>query len=148
MKNKLLALISVLFLMFTSPAAHAGFVIPKTAATEQSSTAAQVFTSANVSEAKKEKASTFNALVSKMTSFPKPYRVAKMSEWIGIAALGAGIIGLIVPGVNLLAITLGALGLGRGCKAQGLATAGFILGILELILFLLAGVTVVSLILL
>ena len=145
MKNKLFALVSVLFLLLASPAAHAGFVVKKAAATEQTAVASRVFSSANATVAKQEKASGFMAKVNKVLH---PYRTAKMTEWVGIAALGCGIIGLLVPGVNLLAITLGALGLGRGCKVQGLATAGFILGILELILYLLAGVTVLSLILL
>ncbi len=144
MKNKLFALVSVLFLMFAAPAAHAAFVVKK-AATEQTTATTRVFTNTSVSVAKKEKASAF---MTKVKNVLRPYRTAKMGEWVGMAALFCGIIGLLVPGVNLLAITFGALGLGRGCKVQGLATAGFIIGILELILFLIAGVTVLSLILL
>ena len=77
-----------------------------------------------------------------------PYRTARLSEWVGIAALGCGLLGLLLPGLNLLAILFGVLGMGRGCKVQGLAVTGFILGVVELVLYLLAGVTVLSLILL
>ena len=144
MKNKLIALVSVLCLLFTAPAAHAGFVVEKTTSTvvaERMLTNAKTITH-------KEKAAGFAAKVNKALSFLHPYRTAKASEWVGIAAIGFGLLGLLVPGVNLLAIHFGVLGMGRGCKVQGLAVTGFVLGVIELVLYLIAGVTVLSLILL
>ena len=144
MKNKLIALISVLCLMCLAPAAHAGFVVKKSA---EAAVVSHVLTS-GTSTSRTEKASGFIAKVNKALSFLHPYRTAKASEWVGIAAIGFGLLGLLVPGLNLLAILFGVLGMGRGCKVQGLAVTGFILGVAELILYLLAGVTVLSLILL
>ena len=145
MKNKLFTLVSVLCLLFVSPALHAGFVVKKSSAVRDAAT--HVFTNAGTT-AHKEKTSGFIAKVNKALSFMHPYRTAKASEWVGIAAMGCGIIGLLVPGLNLLAILFGVLGMGRGCKVQGLAVTGFILGVAELALYLIAGVTVLSLILL
>jgi hypothetical protein len=86
--------------------------------------------------------------VSKIMSPRKYYRSYRQSEWVGIAAIVCGLVGLFVPGVNFLAILFGVLGLGRGAAVKGLSIAGFVLGILELILYLIAGVTFLSLILL
>ena len=144
MKNKLLALVSVLCLLFVAPAAHAGFVVERSANTV---VAQRVLTNAKATT-NKEKAAGFIAKVNNALSFLHPYRTAKASEWVGIAAIGFGLLGLLVPGVNLLAILFGVLGMGRGCKVQGLAVTGFVLGVVELILYLIAGVTVLSLILL
>jgi len=145
MKNKLFTLVSFLCLLFISPALHAGFAVKRSSVVHNA--AAHVYTNASTI-ATSEKASGFIAKVNKALSFLRPYRTARSSEWVGIAALGCGIIGLLVPGLNLSAILFGVLGMGRGCKVQGLAVTGFILGVVELVLFLIAGVTVLSLILL
>ncbi len=145
MKNKLVTLVSVLCLLCVSPALHAGIVVKRSSVAHDA--AAHIYTNASAT-VKTEKASGFIAKVNKALSFLHPYRTAKASEWVGIAALGCGLIGLLVPGLNLLAILFGVLGMGRGCKVQGLAVTGFILGVVELALYLIAGVTVLSLILL
>ncbi len=145
MKNKLFALVSVLCLLCVSPALHAGFVVKKSSVAHDAAT--HIYTNAGTAT-HSEKTSGFITKVNKALSFLHPYRTAKATEWVGIAALGCGLIGLLVPGLNLLAILFGVLGMGRGCKVQGLAVTGFILGVIELVLYLLAGVTVLSLILL
>ena len=145
MKNKLFALVSVLCLLCVSPELHAGFVVKRSSVIHEAAT--RTFTNASAT-VHKEKTSGFIAKVNKALSFLHPYRTARASEWVGIAAMGCGIIGLLVPGVNLLAILFGVLGMGRGFKVQGLAVTGFILGVAELALYLIAVVTVLSLILL
>lgn len=80
---------------------------------------------------------------------PKYYqRSYRQSEWVSIAAFVCGMVGLLVPGVNFLAMLFGVLAMGRGGNVKGLAIAGFILGLLELILFLITMSTFGSLILL
>jgi hypothetical protein len=145
MKNKLLVVWVLLFL-FGSYAADAGFLVKKT-----SFISGSVVVKSEVSNIKtttREKGTTFLMKVNEHLSFLHPYKLHKENEWFGLAAIGSGIIGLLVPGVNLLAILFGILGMGRGCKAQGLAVAGFVLGILELALFLILDTVFISLILL
>lgn len=86
----------------------------------------------------------------KLLSLSKMYgRSYRQSEWVAIGAFIFGMLGLLIPFVNFLAILLGLLSMGRGGKVQGLAIAGFILGVLELILFIFAGgITFASLIML
>jgi hypothetical protein len=73
-----------------------------------------------------------------------PYR---QNQWFGIAAIIAGTLGFFIPGMYLLAMLFGLLGIGRKCKAQGLAIAGLALGLAELGLFLLTGSVFLALIL-
>ncbi len=80
--------------------------------------------------------------------YPKMlYNNYTKNQWYGIAAIITGLLGLFIPGVNFLAILFGVLGMGRGCKAQGLAIAGFVLGVIALIVFLLTSSVFLSLIL-
>lgn len=80
--------------------------------------------------------------------YPKMlYNNYTQNQWYGIAAIVTGLLGLFIPGVNFLAILFGVLGMARGCKAQGLAIAGFVLGVIALIVFLLTSSVFLSLIL-
>ena len=145
MKNKLLVVL-VLLLLYISPAAHAGFVVKKVSF---SSGAVAVKSSVNnVKIEAREKSHSFFEHINNRLSFLHPYRLHKENEWFGLAAIGCGIVGLLVPGVNFLAILFGVLGMGRGCKVQGLAVAGFVMGVLELALFLILQTVFISLILL
>lgn len=54
------------------------------------------------------------------------------SGWAGITAFVCGLTGL-----GILAIIFGAIGMGEGRKHRGLARAGFILGIVNVAIFLL-----------
>ena len=145
MKNKLLV-IRVLLLLCIAPAAQAGFLVKKTPVI--SGCAAMCAAKNATTVAGKEKHIGLFAKLNNRLGILHPYEFRKKNEWVGIAAIGCGIIGLIVPGVNFLAILFGVLGMGRGCKVQGLAVAGFIMGVLELLLFLLIQTVFISLILL
>lgn len=145
MKNKLLVVL-VLLLLYISPSAQAGFVVKKVSF---SSGAVAVKSSVNnVKIEAREKSHSFFEHINNRLSFLHPYRLHKENEWFGLAAIGCGIVGLLVPGVNFLAILFGVLGMGRGCKVQGLAVAGFVMGVLELALFLILQTVFISLILL
>ena len=123
--------------------AHAGFWVKPAPPAATSSAAATNSTAAS--------SNSTTVVLNKVQQLARPDRYNrsfKQSEWVGIGSLVCGLLGLLIPGVNLLAILLGALGLGRGSKVKGLATAGFILGMLELLLFLIFGITFLSLILL
>lgn len=144
-----LLIVLMLSLLFLTPAARAGFVVKKTVLAT-----GIVRETANAKASQKGKINTFiTNLHRHMSIFHpgreyRPYHPIRPCDWYGIAAIGAGVIGLLVPGVNLLAILFGALGMGRRCGQQGLSIAGFVMGILELVLFLIAGTVLVSLILL
>jgi hypothetical protein len=149
MKQFVRSLLIFIFLCTVVNTAQAGFwVKTHTAATTTSTTANARATELVTRLAKNSNVSTeqMNQAVKKLS--PRMYHNYRQSEWISIAALVFGLLGLFVPGVNFLAILFGVLGLGRGSKVRGLAMAGFILGILELILFLIAGTTFLSYILL
>ena len=152
MKNKLLVVL-VLLLLYISPAAHAGFVVKKASLSgrQVSLSSHAIAVKSRVNNVKieaREKSHSFFEHINNRLSFLHPYRLHKENEWFGLAAIGCGIIGLLVPGVNFLAILFGVLGMGRGCKVQGLAVAGFVMGVLELALFLILQTVFISLILL
>jgi len=145
MKSTLLV-IGVLLLLSIAPAARAGFLVKKTPAISGCAAMSAAKNATTVSG--KEKHIGFFTKLNNHLGILHPYEFRKKNEWFGIAAIGCGIIGLLVPGVNFLAILFGVLGMGRGCKVQGLAVAGFIMGVLELLLFLLIQTVFISLILL
>ena len=145
MKRKLLYVVSILVLLFAMPEAHAGFLVKKAAV---STTGKVAVTGGAAQVMAHEGKSTFLERISNRVANLSPYRLHKQSQWVGIAAIFCGIIGLLVPGVNFLAILFGVLGMGRGCDVKGLAVAGFIMGMLELLLYVLIQATFVSLILL
>jgi len=145
MKNMLLVVLA-LSLLFIAPAAQAGFVAKNGLVFSEAGAVHNKVS--NTKTAISEKSSSIRAKIKERMSFLHPYHMYKTNEWFGIAAIGCGIIGLLVPGVNLLAILFGLLGMGRGCKAQGLAVTGFVMGVLELALFLILQTVFISLILL
>jgi len=149
MKYSLYLLLVFSLLFCAAGDARAGFIIKKHAATESVTTVRSLTnaTAATVVAGNAEHGSHLFNIIKKVTHPLMGYR-NRPSEWVGIAAMLTGVIGLFVPGVNFLAILFGVLGMGRNCRTRGLAVAGFVLGVLELILFLLIGSTFVSLILL
>lgn len=80
----------------------------------------------------------------RVVSIPDDRYTYHRSDWHGIAALIAGLLGTFIPHMYLLAILFGILGMSRRCKAHGLAVAGFIIGLAELALFLLTSSVVLS----
>ena len=147
-----LLIVVMIFLLFYTPVAHAGFVVKKASLASGYVSAKTETKDIRLSGHGKSN-SFFARFHDRLGMFNpgkdyRPYHPIRPGDWYGIAAIGCGVIGLLVPGVNLLALLFGVLGLGRGCKTKGLAIAGFIMGILELIVFLLLGTTVISLILL
>lgn len=74
------------------------------------------------------------------------YTYHARNQWYGIAAIVSGVLGIFIPGFYLLAILFGVLGMGRGCDAQGLAIAGFLMGLGELAIFLATTSTLLALI--
>ena len=145
MKNKL-QYVLVIMLLCVASVAQAGFVVKKAALV--SGAVAMKSTISNTKTVARERSAGFVTKLREHLSFLHPYHLHKTNEWFGIAAIGCGILGLLIPGVNLLAILFGLLGMGRGCKAQGLAVTGFVMGVLELVLFLILQTVFISLILL
>jgi len=145
MKNMLLVALALVMLCI-APAAQAGFVVKNASLFSEAGTAQSKVS--NTKTVIREKSSSILAKINDRISFLHPYHMYKTNQWFGMAAIGCGIIGLLVPGVNLLAILFGVLGMGRGCRQQGLAVTGFVMGVLELALFLILQTVFVSLILL
>jgi hypothetical protein len=144
MKNSLLYLIIIALLFFTVTPASAGFWVKKTAPLTHTEVATTTTTESQTGVAK---AARKYHTPSKL--FPKRYiyrdRSYRQGEWIGIVAFSCGVLGLFIPGLNFAAILFGLLGIGKGSKLKGLAVAGFILGVIELLIFLIYGTVVASL---
>jgi len=150
MKYSLYLLFTIALLFCAADTVQAGFVMKKHAVTEHVA-AAKTFTNGSTStilNKEEHHSHLFNAI--KKLTYPLFGYRRRPSEWIGIGAMLSGVLGLFVPGIYLLAILFGVLGMGRNCRTKGLAISGFIIGMLELMLVLIAGasVTFVSLILL
>jgi hypothetical protein len=145
MKNSLLYLIITALLFFTVTPAFAGFWVKKTASVV---TAGANTTSSGETQTGAGKILSNYRLQKKV--YPNRYRYRdrtyKQGQWIAIVAFSCGVLGLFIPGLNFAAILFGLLGIGKGSKLKGLAVAGFILGVLELLLFLIAGTVFISLI--
>ena len=62
----------------------------------------------------------------------------------GIAALSCALVGARVPFFGVLAIIFGAIGMSKNRSLRGLAIAGFVLGILELIISVLALIIILA----
>ena len=148
MKYRLYLLLIVSFLFCSVGDVHAGFVIKKhiTSSTVMAATQNNSNNSLTLTNNSEQHSHLYNA-IHKLTYPLQGYR-RRPSEWVGIVALLSGVLGLFVPGLNFLAILFGVLGMGRNCNTRGLAVAGFVLGILELLFFLIVGGTIVSMILL
>ena len=140
----ILFIVLVLSMLCIAPCTQAGFLVKKIKTANNCVVHMQVRSEISTHN----KHANFLSKLNDHLRILRPYRLHKQCEWVGIAAIACGIIGLFVPGPNLLAILFGVLGMGRGCKVEGLAITGFIMGMLELILFLLAQTVLVSLILL
>ena len=146
MKNSLFIFLSFIILCCTAQNASAGFWVKK-----QSSLPALVVAASsghNQSVINKESHSTLLSKISHLVPPALYHNPYKKNEWYGIAAIGSGLLGLFIPGLCFAAMLFGLLGMGRGCQQQGLAVAGFVMGILELALYLIVGATALSLILL
>lgn len=126
-------LLLVVITLCSSQRTFAGFILKRPVATESKN-----ITAGNA---------TYNEAAKHPNVLPIAYNPYKKNDWYGVAAIISGLLGLFIPGVNFLAILFGVLGMGRGCKAQGLAIAGFVIGVLEMVVFLLASSTVLALIL-
>ncbi len=146
MKYSLYLLLIITFLFCTAGNVQAGFVIKNHTAVPAIANG----TTSNAAATILSKEDHHSRLLNTIRKFSHPFAPYRRqpSEWIGIIALLSGVLGLLVPGLNFLAILFGVLGMGRRCNTRGLAAAGFILGILELVFFLTVGGTIVSLILL
>jgi hypothetical protein len=57
------------------------------------------------------------------------------SGWEGIVALVCGILGVFTGYLAIPAIIFGAIGMGKGHRNSGLALAGFILGIVTVVIY-------------
>lgn len=146
MKYSVYSLLIIAFLFFV-PCARAGFIVKNhTAVTAVAVNSTSNHAAATILNKQDHHSRLFNTI--KNVTHPMRMYRRQPSEWVGIIALFSGVLGLFVPGINFLAILLGALGMGRRCNTKGLAVAGFILGILELLFFLIVGGTIVSAILL
>lgn len=148
MKYRLYLLFIITILFCSASNVQAGFIVKKSAVTEHSATKGIVHNNAISTLANQEEnhTSVFNT-IKNLSPVMRYYR-HRPSEWVGIVALLMGVLGTFIPGVNFLAILFGALGMGRKCQTGGLALAGLLLGILELIFYLIVGGTLVSMILL
>jgi len=147
MKHSLRILFTIAILFFAAENSQAGFTIKRRAAVTTAANSVATSKNANAIPARKEHQSKFMNTIQQLSRPLFGYR-QRPSEWIGIAALFSGILGLFVPGINLLAILFGVLGMGRNCRTSGLAVAGFVMGVLELLLYLFFGTMFLSLILL
>jgi hypothetical protein len=139
-KHCYIVLLTIL-LSFSGVQAFAGFVVLKhTSVHRQENSATQtIYTIQNT--ILKNRVQPSSALPQLL------YNKYKQNQWYGIAAIISGVLGLFVPGMYLLAILFGLLGIGRKSKAPGLAIAGLAIGIMELALFLITSSVFISLIL-
>ncbi len=143
MKQRLYLLLLLLILTGSCQDAFAGFAVRKSSIHSVNQGAVSGITSVAGSRLTEAKQS----MLQKLARPYMPYNRYRQNQWYGIASMVAATLGLFIPGVYLLAILFGVLGMGRKCRAQGLAVAGFVIGMLELALFLITSSVFLSLIL-
>jgi len=125
MKNMLLCLLSVVFLLSVTPA-QAGFVVKKHVATAISTNTNNSRVSAAAGNLKS------------VLSHPI-YQRARYAGWQGIFAMICGIAGFFWGGFALLAILFGIMGIGRRHRNSALAIVGLVLGLTMLCLAIFTG---------
>ena len=125
MKNVLLCLLSVVFLLSVVPSAQAGFVFKKHALTAVSANTEHTTVTATSQSAKS-------------SSHPIYQRVA-YGGWQGIFALLCGVAGFFWGGFAILAVLFGFLGMGGRHKNHGMAIAGFVMGVAVILLAIFTG---------
>jgi hypothetical protein len=124
MKKSFIILLVLVLLTSTIQVAHAGFVRhkPSVSFVEGSGSASSI--TANAAPDANQHEDDGNRKVKRKRTDD--------SGWAGITAFVCGLAGL-----GILAIIFGAIGMGEGRKHRGLARAGFILGIVNVAIFLL-----------
>lgn len=129
MKNKIILLLIGALCITTPQVSYAAFPV------KSNSVAAQKTTNENVL---KDAALLQENQVMAPAMPHKSNLDAQKGNGFGIAALSCALVGARVPFFGILAIVFGAIGMGKNRSLRGLAIAGFVLGILELIISVLA----------
>lgn len=135
MKNRILTFIIILLSCACFNPAHAGFIMKRHAPVADSATNMVVKETIQQIESK--------GLVNTFSEFKQEHksllqRPGNDSGWEGIVALVCGILGFFFGFPAILAIIFGAIGMGRNKRHRGMAVAGFVLGLVVTVIFLLA----------
>ena len=121
MMNKLVCLLSVVFLLSVMPAAQAGFFVKKQAV---------AIAAGHHNTMKSERANHIFSQLSKTSA--RPYYPFAYGGWVGICALIFGIAGFFYGGFAIAAVLFGIWGMGRRHKNKGMAIVGLVLGVVAI----------------
>ncbi len=130
MNIKLISIVTVFLLFVSLSGTNAGIVFKHHA--NDSTISASNFTGLNITH--KERKTILKKVIRDSMSNARP----SSSGWEGIVALCCGILGLVTGYLAIPAIIFGAIGMGRHKRHRGMAIAGFVLGVLEILILILA----------
>jgi hypothetical protein len=135
MKNKIVLLLIGALWIITPQVSYAAFPVKSNSVAEQKTITENVHKDAELLQEKQVMAP---ALRNKNNSD------TQKGNGFGIAALSCALVGMRVPFFGVLAIIFGAIGMSKNRSLRGLAIAGFVLGILELIISVLALIIILA----
>ncbi len=137
MKNILLFLFSIVLFLYTTPAAHAGFITKKNIAPAYTTQSA----SAELNTISSTKpATTSISEAAQLLHAPVDRWAAR--GWIGTLSVIFGALGFIAPLFGFVAVILGFIGMnGKRSRHTGVAIAGFVLGLAVVLLVVFGGFT-------
>ena len=134
MKNRIVLLFIGALWMLSPQVSYAAFPVNPNPVVEQKTTNENVVEEA---ELLKE-----NQVIA--PALPNNNADTKKGNGFGIAALSCSLVGLAYPLFGVLGIVFGAIGMSKNRSLRGLAIAGFVLGILELIISVLALIIILA----
>lgn len=135
MKNKIVLLLIGALWIITPQVSYAAFPVKSNPVAEQKTITENVHKDAELLQEKQVMAPTLRN---------KNNSDTQKGNGFGIAALSCALVGMRVPFFGVLAIIFGAIGMSKNRTLRGLAIAGFVLGILELIISVLALIIILA----
>ena len=135
MKNKIVLLLIGALWIITPQVSYAAFPVKSNPVAEQKTITENVHKDAELLQEKQVMAPSLRN---------KNNSDTQKGNGFGIAALSCALVGMRVPFFGVLAIIFGAIGMSKNRSLRGLAIAGFVLGILELIISVLALIIILA----